>query len=161
MSDDQTAQSNTGDMNSLPQWAREAITEANNQAAERRIKIRELTEKNTELTNQLAASKDDKAAVEKTVNDKDLELKRVLIALDAGVPGERVRSIAARLQGSNEDELKADAEKLVQDFGLNAGPAQIRATDPSQGRGGDTRQVPNTPQAEFAQIFGNLDIFRR
>lgn len=161
MSDDPTSTPSDADISTLPQWARDAISRANNEAASRRVEIRQLTDKTTELMNELTASKDVKTAAEKATNDKGLELQKVLIALDAGVPGERVRSIAARLQGSTEDELKADAAALVADFGINAGPAPVRATDPSQGRGNDTAPVPNTPQAELAQLLGNLDIFRR
>lgn len=160
MSDENDA-AQTGDLNSLPQWARDAISRANNEAAERRVALRQKTDEHTAALAQVQSIADEKAAVEKAANDSKNELLKLSIALDAGVPGERVRSIAARLQGSTEDELKADAQKLVEEFGINAAPVAPRATDPSQGRGNDSPPAPNTPQAEFAQLLGGLDIFRR
>lgn len=159
MSDEKDA-AQTGDLSSLPQWARDAISRANNEAAERRVALRQKTDEHTAALAQVQSIADEKAAAEKAANDSKAELLKLSIALDAGVPGERVRSIAARLQGSTEDELKADAAALVNEFGINAAPV-TRATDPSQGRGNDSPPAPNTPQAEFAQLFSELDIFKR
>jgi len=151
-----------GNPNDLPEWAREAISRANSEAAERRIQIRELERQLADVNEKLAAAVDAKSAAEKTAGDSTTELMRLRIALDAGVPGERVRSIAARLKGSTEEELKADAEALVNEFGLNSPPATAqRAVDPSQARSGSSSPVPSTPNAEFAQLFSNLDVFKR
>jgi|SRR5690606_5559791 len=160
MSDDSNVQSTENNLDEAPKWARDAITRANNEAAERRVQLKKLEQEKADLNNQLAAALDAKSAAEKAVEDKNRELLKLQIALDAGVPGERVRSIAERLKGDTEDELKADAEALVREFGLNARPTPQRAVDPSQARGGNTPPVPNTPQAEFAQLLGQLDVFK-
>lgn len=146
--------------NDAPQWARDQITSANNEAAQRRIELRN---KETELAAALAqvqTLQDEKAsAVAEAIGTKN-ELLKLNIALGMGLPGERALSVAGRIKGATEDELKADAAALVADFGLNQPVPQPRATDPSQGRGGDSAPTPNTPQAEFASMLSGLGMFR-
>lgn len=148
------------DVDDAPKWARDAITRANNEAAERRVQLRELEKKYEALNNQLAEAIDAKTAAERAVEEKNRELLKLRIALDAGVPGERVRSIAERLKGETEDELKADAAALIKEFGLDKAQAQ-RLVDPTQARGGKAAPVPNTPQAEFAQMWAGLNLNKR
>lgn len=159
MSDQNATPENTQPKNDdAPDWARKAISEANSEAAKYRVERnefkRQLDEalgKNTELTDKYAAAESARVAAE-------TELMKLRVALDAGVPGDRVRTLAERLQGSTEEELMADAKKLVEQFGLNR---KDRATDPSQGRGLSGQAVANTPQAEFAQLISELPIFKR
>lgn len=141
-----------------PQWARDAITKANNEAAKYRTEKNAAVQAHTEALTQLAQVTDGKSAAEQARDTAANELSKLSIALDALVPGGRVSTIAARLQGSTEAELKADAQKLVEEFGLNS--QTPRYVDPSQGRGADS-PVPSTPQSEFAQMLGGLDIFRK
>lgn len=147
-----------GNVNELPQWARDALTNANNGEADKRVKLRQKTEEHTQALAQITALTDGKSAAEQARDAAVKELSKLSIALDALVPGGRVSTIAARLQGSTEAELKADAQKLVEEFGLNS--QTPRYVDPSQGRGADS-PVPTTPQAEFARMLGGLDIFRK
>lgn len=133
------------DMQSLPQWARDAITTANDQAARNRIKAREAADTaRAEVTAQvtaefeqrlsaLAADKDD-IAVE--LGDARLALSRLRIALDAGIPGESATEFAALLRGGNEDELRAHADKVKAMFGV-IGAQPDRPVDHSQGLGRD------------------------
>lgn len=149
------------DQNEAPQWARDALSKANSEAARYRVERNEYKQQLDSALDQLKALTDSKTAVEQTASTASLELQKLLIALDAGVPGDRARSIAERLQGSTEDELKADAQKLISDFGLNAPATPTRATDPSQGRGVDQQPIANTPQAQFAQLMGQLGYGNR
>src|SRR5690606_27301525 len=156
MTDDSIVQNGNGSTDDLPQWARDAIRRANNEAAERRVQLKGLEQTLAELKSQLTEAVDAKTDAEKSVGDRDLEMKKLQIALDAGVACYRVRSIAARLQGSNEDELKADAKALIEEFNLNKPTQPQRLVDPTQARGGHAAPVPNTPEAEFAQMWAGL-----
>jgi hypothetical protein len=101
MSDNSTDTSTDGDINSLPQWARDAISRANNEAAERRVKIRQLEQANTDLNNQLASALDAKAAAETAGTTTNLALQKVLIALDLViVSGASQRAYRDRLRTS-------------------------------------------------------------
>lgn len=137
--------STTGD---LPQWARDKISELNDNDARKRIEIRDLkAELSTALQN-VVTSSEAKTNAETASAAAVAELSKLKIALDAGVPGDRVVSIAARLQGSTDDELKADAEKIVADFGMNV-PGFVPATDPSQGQGNSTPVNTLSPGGAF------------
>ena len=154
MSEETPDTSKDGDINSLPQWARDAITRANNQAAERRVEIRQLTETNTALNNQLAESSDKLTAAETAANEKYLGLLKLNVALSAGVPGEQAAEFAELLQGSNEQELMDHADK-IRKFG---GPTNQRPVDPSQGHGG-TGSATLTPEAEFEALLKRQGLF--
>lgn len=143
-----------GDINSLPQWARDAISRANNEAAGRRVEIRQLTDQNTQLQNQVVEATDNRTAAEKARDDKDHELLKLNVALSAGVPGEQAAEFAELLQGSNEQELRDYAEK-VRKFG---GPTSQSPVDPSQGRGGNDN-TPLTPEAEFEALLKRQGLF--
>src|SRR5690606_37672752 len=109
----------------------------------------EVLGKNSELTDKVAE-------VEKAHSAAQQELLKLRVALDAGVPGEHVRMVAERLQGTTEEELKADAAKLVQTFKLDQ--SRHLPIDPSQGRGRDQNSGPidNSPQAQFAYMWHEL-----
>lgn len=132
---------NNSNRDSLPDWARKSISDANNEAAKFRTELRTKTDEHTTALGQINALTDEKNELQSKLTASDLKLLKLTIALDAGVPGDRVRSIAERLVGENETELKADAAKVVADFGLTA---RTPATDPSQGSGG-TNPVTNSP----------------
>lgn len=129
------------DMQALPQWARDAITTANDQAARNRIKAREAAEtaraevaaEFQERMSALAADKDDIAL---ELGDARLDLSRLRIALGAGIPGESATEFAALLRGSNEDELRAHADKVKAMFGVISAQPD-RPVDHSQGLGRD------------------------
>ena len=155
---DQTAEPQNNNANDAPDWARKAISDANSEAAKYRVERNALKQQLDEVLGEKTQLTDTLAEAEKARDAANMELLRLRVALDAGIPGDRARTVAERLQGTTEDELKADASKLVQEFGLNK--KNDRATDPSQGRG-QSGPITNTPQAEFAHMMSQLDVFRK
>lgn len=137
--------SSTGD---LPQWARDKISELNDADAQKRIEIRNLKAELSAALQDVVSSSEAKTNAEAGSAAAIAELSKLKIALGAGVPGAQAVSIAARLQGSTDDELKADAEKLVADFGMNS-PTFVPATDPSQGQGNSTPVSNLSPGGAF------------
>lgn len=145
-----------GSSGELPQWARDKISELNDNDARKRIEIRDLK---TELSTALAdvtKSSEAKTAADTASLVAVTELAKLKIALEAGVPGDRVVSIAARLQGSTNDELVADAVKIVAEFGLDKS-GHVPATDPAQGQGSATPASVLSPGGAFfkAALEGN------
>jgi hypothetical protein len=130
-----------------PQSAKDYIAELRNEAANWRVKFKDQESANTTLANEVVTLKDKVSAAESDGTKAVAESKRLRIALEAGVPGDRAVSIAGRLQGSTDDELKADAAKLVADFGLTGQqvPRNDAATDPSQGQGSGGAATTLTP----------------
>lgn len=130
----------------LPDWAQTLIRDLRAENANRRV---ELTSRTTELTtasNALAAVGTEKDTIKSLADKAQADLLRLNVALAAGIPGDKAAVFAARLQGSNEDELKADAEALKGAFGSGSTPPP--ATDPSQGQGGT--QSTGTPEGDMA-----------
>lgn len=123
---------NTAD---LPQWARDAITKANNEAATFRTQLRAKTDEHTTVLGQAATVAEEKATAVASASAAQSELMKLQIALAAGIPGDKAAAFAARLQGTTEAELKADAEVAKGLYNPGAAPANPPATDPSQGRG--------------------------
>jgi hypothetical protein len=92
---------------SLPEWARNSITRANNEAAAKRVELQNLREeiknmKSLEEVDALVADLETKAAA------AELAVARERAGRKYGLPDELVE----RLQGADEAELLADAEKL-------------------------------------------------
>jgi len=154
MSDQNAAPENKTD--EAPEWARKAISEANSEAAKYRVEKNSLKQQLDEVLGKNSELTDKVAEVEKAHSAAQQELLKLRVALDAGVPGEHVRMVAERLQGTTEEELKADAAKLVQTFKLDQ--SRHLPIDPSQGRGRDQNSGPidNSPQAQFAYMWNEL-----
>lgn len=141
----------------IPDWVREKLTKANNEAARYR------TERNTAReseTSALNAKAEADQKVSGAIEDRDqavLELTKYKALLEAGFPGDAVAKYVGRLSGSTEDELKADAEELFQLFG---GSGNHSGYDRSQGLGSNDNS-PVTPQnalaASIRQAFGELN----
>jgi peptidoglycan hydrolase CwlO-like protein len=147
---------NPGEDNSnrdvAPQWARDAITKGNNEAAKYRTDLRTKTEEHTAALTEIAGLKDSLTTAQASESAAKAELLKLSVALAAGIPGDKAAAFAARLQGATEEELKADAESLKGVFPTEVTPS---ATDPSQGRGAST---PVTPESAFgATLKGLLD----
>jgi vacuolar-type H+-ATPase subunit I/STV1 len=134
---------NTGDDN-LPSWAREKLTKANNEAAKYRTELRQVTEAHTTALSQSESLAGEKAAAEARAEAAEKELLKYRVAMEANVPG----ALIPRLQGSTEEELKADAAALLASF--PSGQFKQNATDPSQGRG-DGQSAGLSPGAAFIQ----------
>lgn len=122
-----------------------ALTKVRQEAAQRRIEARELQEKNTELTEQVAALSDEKAQAAERVTAAEKELLKFRVAATSGVPLENIDKFAARLQGDDEESLKKDATELLAAFG---GSKKSSFVDPSQGHG-DGEGAGLSPGAAF------------
>lgn len=123
----------------LPHWARDRISEANNEAAKYRVKAREATDaaKQTaaqEFAGQLSALSDQKAATAAELDTTKQALLKLRVALAVGIPGESAADFAELLKGSTEEEIKAHAEKVKSLFSTTSTPPP--AVDSSQGLGG-------------------------
>ncbi|ERB55492.1 hypothetical protein N806_31220 [Rhodococcus sp. P27] len=128
----------TQTVDSLPEWAREKLTKANNEAAKYRTekndavnaakaavtqefetKLAEAQAKHDELTGKLSA--------------RELELIKLRTALDLDIPSKAADKFASLLQGTNEDEIKSAAQDAKALFGSLV--SNDRPTDPTQGSG--------------------------
>lgn len=124
----------------LPDWAREQIKKANNEAAKYRVEKNEaveaakkevtdsFTSKIAELEAQIEAEKLDTAGAR-------TEVAKLKAAINAGITAEKVETFAGLLKGETEDELRSHAEELKALFTTDEQPKSTRATDPSQGHG--------------------------
>lgn len=142
--DDQNKPVETPDW--VPNDARELITKANNQAARYRTEKNQAVEAHTTALNQIQELTDKYDAAEKQRVEAMESLVKLNVALSAGVPGDRAAEFAARLVGNGEDELKADAEKLLSTFTFGG---KARATDPSQGQGDGTSVSDLSPGGQW------------
>lgn len=134
--------------------ARKALKQANREAAERRVKLEafEKAEQErkqaemTELEKLQAQLKDAQSQLER----RALEDTKARIAKDVGLPD----ALAARIQGANEDEMKADAAKLLEAL-PKPSKNPVLATNPGAGAG-----AGETYEQKRARIYGSgADIF--
>lgn len=141
----------TETVDSLPEWAREKLTKANNEAAKYR------NEKNDAVNTAKAAltaefeqklSEKDTAYTELQgqLSAKSLELLKLQVALDLDIPSKKAVKFAALLSGTNEDEIKASAADAKDLFG--AVEVKDRPTDPSQGSGNQSIPLNGDPILE-------------
>jgi hypothetical protein len=142
----------TNNTQDLPDWARKAISEANSEAAKYRTKASAAAdEAKAEVTatfnQQIQALSDEKSAITAERDKASTNYERLVAALGAGVPGETAVEFAARLQGNNLEEFKADAEKLKSALGTGA---KVRPVDKSAGLSGETKL---SPEEAFAALF--------
>lgn len=144
------------DTSGLPKWARNSLSKANNEAAKFRNELREKTEEHTQALAKLENLSGQVSQVESQRDSALADLNKLRTVLEAGVPGGQALALASRLQGTTDEELKADAEALVKQFNLDKAP-RVPAYDPTQGRGGDPsgREKPSTPEGAFAQTLAD------
>lgn len=162
MSDDNTKVTETTQENkpeTLPDWARKQISEANAEAAKYRTERNNIEADTTaklkaEFDAQLKTLSDEKSAITAERDTTALNYTKLGVALAAGVPGDTAVKFAGLLQGSNEDELKAHAEELKSMFG---GPVKIAPIDPSHGAGGGSG-AGNSVDDAWSALFKNAGI---
>lgn len=106
--------------------ALEAELKADHEAA-----LAKVTAAQTTATNDLASAQTQVA-----------RLQAAMASVFDGPVVERVVDIANRLVGTNQDELKADAERVKTLYGLAAPAARTPAVDPSQGSGAASAELP-------------------
>ena len=155
MSDDNKTVENTPepqDTNSLPEWARKAISEANSEAAKYRVKAQQAADQTkaevtASFTDQIKSLSDEKSAVLAERDNASSNYNKLVAALEAGVPGDTAVEFAALLQGTSADEYKAHAEKLKGMFGT---PAKQKAVDHTAGFNGKSEVKP---EDAFAALF--------
>ncbi len=119
----------------LPEWAQTEIRKARDEAKRHRQSAKESSEqagKVPDLESRVSELSDALAA-------RDHELGRIRAVLHTGKVSEpsHVLDVAERINGSTQDELDADADKLVDLFGIGnqQQPSQQRRADPTQGNG--------------------------
>ncbi|GAA2812854.1 hypothetical protein [Saccharopolyspora taberi] len=117
----------------LPEFAQKIIKALRSEAATHRHKARLANEKTATLEQETAALHAAKMNTEADLASARLDLTRLRAALAAGVRADLAEDFAARLHGSTEEEIAADAERLKNTFGVSA-----RRGDPSQGASGGT-----------------------
>ena len=140
----------------LPEWAREALSKANNEAAKYRIERNDARDQLTKVLEDSAQADNKLKETEAAKAAAALELTKYKALLEAGFPGEDVAEFADRLNGTTDEELKADAKKLHTLFGSKSRSGYDR----SQGMGA-TDNSPLTPQDALAGVireaFGGLN----
>lgn len=126
--------------------AKQKIAKANSEAANLRKRLRELEPlaakaKELEDANKTEAEKltDRATAAEKKATDAEGELMRLRVAIDKGLTPKQ----AARLVGTTEEELEADADELLESFGGTKKPASKVTGKPRENlRGGSDPDEP-------------------
>lgn len=142
----QTPPEPAGNHSELPQWARDAISRANNEAAKFRTELRSKTEEHTAALAKIDELSGAKTAEAEKATAAEKELLKFRVAATSGVPLENIDKFVARLQGDDEATLKKDAEELLSTFG---GPQKKPSySDPSQGHG-DGNGAGLSPGAAF------------
>ena len=140
-----------GDVAALPQWARDSLKRANDEAAKFRVEKREALEgidaaktaaaeevrKSLETENgKVLAAKDTEIGTLRTeLVGAKLGTVKLRAAIDAGVPIDKLDSFTELLKGEDEAGIRTHAGELVKLFGASQSTIQPDpATDPSQGQ---------------------------
>lgn len=135
----------------LPDWARDQITKANQEAANNRVKLREVERERDSLAEKVSTLSSEKSGLESTYSERQGDFDKLVTAVQTLFPDKpQVFSFAKTLQGSNEEELSAHAAELKEMFGLSNAPSP--ATDRSQGHGGEANREPHS---EFAALLNS------
>lgn len=120
----------------LPEWARNELTRVRNEAAERRVQLREAQEALSK-----AKTPEEFEAATTALTEKVTALERQILVNDVASQFDLPPALAARLSGDTEEELKADAKLLAQFIttesdpeslggGLNPGGSSDESFDP-------------------------------
>lgn len=134
--------------NEIPEWARQQISKANQEAASYRVQLREATEARQKLEEQVSSLSTTKSELESQLAFKSTDFDKLATAIQAEVPHEHVFSFANTLKGDTAEELAAHAAELKSMFGISRGPSP--AIDRSQGQGG--QPSASDPASEFAKL---------
>lgn len=142
----------------LPEFARTLIAQLRQENAAARVKKNEAVE-NTKLETKqefeaaLALSNTEHEATKVQLDAANLSLAKLNAAIEAGVPTDKLGSVASRLNGSTPEELKADAEEVKKLFGIGEPAPRVPAVDPSQGKGTSTE---GQQEDEFTSFITGL-----
>lgn len=133
----------------LPDWAREQISKANEEAATFRVRLRAEEKTRKSLEDSVASLSAEKSEATSDFALVKADLDKLKTAIQAEIPHDSIFTFAKTLQGSTPDELSAHATELKSMFGANA---PVRAVDRSQGRGSGAND-PQDPASEFAKFI--------
>lgn len=124
---------------------REALSKANSEAKENRLKAVELDKIKAAQMSDLEKAQAEAAELRDRLGRAEADRLRQRVALTKGLPSELVD----RLKGETEDELSADADALL---ALVNAPREL-IPDPTQGPQGS---APSTPEQEFMAFASRL-----
>lgn len=135
----------------LPDWARDKITKANNEAAKYRTEKNDAVEAAKAEVTETFTSKIEALEAQIAERDTDLtgsrtEVERLKATIEAGIPHDKAFSFAALLKGDDAEQLKSHADELKSLFTTeDATPSKKPATDPSQGNTGNPLPLNGDP----------------
>ncbi|OHT67772.1 hypothetical protein [Mycobacteroides chelonae] len=135
-------QSNDG----LPEWARKQISDANQEAANYRVQLRNTENERNALSEKVASLTSENAQAATSLSIVQSDFDKLATAVDALVPDKRIFAFAKTLQGSTSDELTAHASDLKEMFGSPISAA----VDRSQGLGNPG--AASDPASQFASF---------
>lgn len=93
----------------LPEWARNELSRVRQEAADRRVQLREAQEALTK-----AKTPEEFAAATKELTEKVAVLERTILVNSVASQFDLPEALAARLKGDTKEELEADAKMLAQ-----------------------------------------------
>lgn len=135
------------DLNSLPTWAQKLVKDLRKEAGDHRRKLRDKEDadqkaeadrlaKQGEFEKLYQAEKTAREKLEAQITEMTTVAMRQKIVNETGLPA----ALAERLQGSNEDEMRADALKLKEALGVANQPGQ--PGNPAPGAQRNTTTIP-------------------
>lgn len=135
-------------VDALPEWARNEIAEARQEAAKFRVQKNEAVNEakeavKTQFEGQIADLQNKLGATEDELSAKNIELLKLHAAIEAEVPTKYLSKFASLLKGSTAEELTAHAQEVKGLFGKTDAP--VRAVDPSQGSGNNNLPLNGDP----------------
>ncbi|WP_078344712.1 hypothetical protein [Mycobacteroides chelonae] len=131
----------------LPEWARKQISDANQEAANYRVQLRNTENDRNALAEQVASLNTEKAQVAAALSERQSDFDKLATAVSALVPDKPIFAFAKTLQGTTSDELTAHAGELQKMFGTPISAA----VDRSQGLGNGS--PASDPASQFASII--------
>lgn len=129
-------------------YPKEYVQELRNEAARYRTQKNEAVEATkaavtAEFTAKLAEKDVQITELSQQLQNAQLELEKLSVAVELGVPSDKVRAFAAILQGSDKDAITASAASAKELFGGLTTPSP--AYDPTQGAGGGDLPLNGDP----------------
>jgi hypothetical protein len=138
----------------LPEFAQTLIRNLRQENAASRAKSNEKVENakletKAEFEAALAASSTEHEATKVQLDAANQRLVKLNAAIEAGVPSDKLLSVASRLNGNTPEEIKADVEEVKKLFGIGEPDPRTPATDPSQGKGSATTSKTGDDFADY------------
>ena len=161
MAENENTVENTETVDVLPDWAREKLTKANNEAAKYRTEKNEAVEKAKQEVTDSFTEKVEKLEAQVAERDSEIEsgrreTEKLRAAIEAGIANDKIFTFAELLKGDNPEEFKSHAEKLKELFAVEDAPSQKHsAVDPSQGSGGKHLPLNGDPLLESVMAVVN------